>query len=89
VRLDSTLALVDWGNWAVTADGVVLLERRDGETRLVRLDPATGTRTPLTEALGAVPEREPALAVARDERRIVLARTDRIESTLVLVEPFE
>ncbi len=87
VQIDSTLDKRDWGNWVVTTDGVLFVERSHGEARLVRLDPATGRRSIVRDDLGAVPSRVQALAVTPDGRRVVVARIDRIESAIVLAEP--
>ncbi|MDX1419079.1 MAG: winged helix-turn-helix domain-containing protein [Rubricoccaceae bacterium] len=88
-RLDTTLALSDWGSWAVTDTGVFLVGRGADGTHLVRLDPTTGARETVRRDLGPLPSREPALVVSRDGRVVVLARATRVESALVLVEPFE
>jgi Tol biopolymer transport system component len=85
-RIDSTLATTDWGSWAVTTRGVLLLERTAAGARVVRLDPATGRREVVLDVAGGVPSGEPALAVTPDGRRLVVARADRVESALMLVE---
>ena len=88
VRIDSTLDLRDWGNWVVTDRGILLIDRTGGGARLVRVDPATGARAVVREDLRFVPSRAPALAATPDARRVVLARIDRIESAIVLSEPY-
>ena len=86
VQIDSTLDKRDWGNWTVTTEGILLVERTDDRTRLIRLDPETGARTLVSDDLGVVPSRAPALSATPDGRRVVLARIDRIESALVVTE---
>ncbi|NNF57714.1 MAG: hypothetical protein HKN04_05680 [Rhodothermaceae bacterium] len=88
-RIDSLLAYTDWGSWRPTTQGILLLERTEGEARLVRFDSETGTRTVLRDGLVGIPTREPAFDATPDGRRYVLAREDRVESHLVLITPID
>lgn len=79
--LDQPAAL-DWGNWAITKSGIVLLERNPAENHLVFYDLTSNTRTPIAEVIN-VPTREPALSVTPDGRFVVYAQQERVESDLV------
>lgn len=87
--VDSLLMKVDWGSWVVTDEGVLFLERTGEMVRVVRLDLASGARTVVLDSLTRIQARYPALDVTRDGRTLVLARANRVESALVLMEPVE
>ncbi len=76
-------------SWAVTAAGVLFPHRIDGALRVVRVDPATGATDTLPLTLGQFMPAEPGLTASADGRRVVFAQVDRVESDLMLVEPFE
>ncbi len=79
----------DWGNWAVTARGVIVLERDGNEMRLVALSLATWQPTPLPFVVRDVAPGEPGLTLPPDGDAVFVAQIDRIEADLLLVEPFE
>lgn len=75
-------AALDWGNWAVDANGIVFLERHPEANRLMQYTLATRTFTELMR-VGLLPSREPALSVTFDGRWVAYAQHERIESDLV------
>jgi len=75
-------------SWTVTEAGPIILQRSDGGVRIARLD-EDGTATPLPLNLGRIMPGEPGLTATADGRRLVVAQVDRVESDLMLVEPFE
>ena len=84
-RADPDLAT----SWAVTDAGVLFPHRTAGALRVLRVDPATGATDTLRLALGQFMPAEPGLTASADGRRVVFAQVDRVESDLMLVEPFE
>jgi hypothetical protein len=76
-------------SWAVTDAGVLFPQRAEGTARIARLDPATGATEPLPVERGNLMPHEPGLTATTDGRHIVFAQVDRVESDLMLVEPFE
>ena len=76
-------------SWAVTETGVLFPQRIDGAARVLRLDPTTGATDTLALALGQLMAGEPGLTASADGRRVVFAQVDRVESDLMLAEPFE
>jgi Tol biopolymer transport system component/DNA-binding winged helix-turn-helix (wHTH) protein len=83
------LAPISGTSWAVTEAGVLFPQRIDGVLHTVRLDPATGATDTIAFALGQLMAGEPGLTASTDGRRVVFAQVDRVESDLMLVEPFE
>ncbi|MEZ4698169.1 MAG: winged helix-turn-helix domain-containing protein [Rhodothermales bacterium] len=80
------LARTDWGNWTTTRDGLIVTERRGSEASVVLVDPSRGRRTVLLSGIDGLPERYPSVDVSPDGGVVALARTDRVESGLVLVD---
>jgi len=80
------IGALDWGNWAVTEAGLFWVDRSDDTARVVRMDLASEA---VEEAFRAdnVPVREVGLTATPDGRTLVVARTERVESDLVLVAP--
>ncbi|MEP0547149.1 MAG: winged helix-turn-helix domain-containing protein [Rhodothermales bacterium] len=76
-------------SWAVTDAGVLFPRRIDGTLRVMRLGLATGETDLLPFPLGQFMPAEPGLTATADGRRVVFAQVDRVESDLMLVEPFE
>ncbi len=79
------LSALDWGNWAATEAGLFWVDRTEAEARVLRLDPETETLSVAFDASN-VPLREVGLTATPDGRTLVVARTERIESDLVLIE---
>ena len=75
------LARVDWGNWVVTARGIVYVARSEAAPRLLLHNPLAERTTVLREAEG-VPGREAGLTASADGRLVVFARVERTESDL-------
>jgi Tol biopolymer transport system component/DNA-binding winged helix-turn-helix (wHTH) protein len=76
-------------SWAVTDAGVLFPQRVGDASHLARLDPATGTVGTWPLQRGDLMPHEPGLTATADGSRVVLAQVDRVESDLMLVEPFE
>ncbi len=77
----------DWGNWAVTNDGIYFIRRETtGPTiRFYSFD--SGWSSPIA-TLDDVPE-QPSLAVSADGRTLLYTHVDRNESDILLVEDFQ
>ena len=89
---DETLVLgalepFDWGNWAVTDDGIYFIRREATGPTIRFYSFVTGWSTPIAR-LDDVPE-HPALAVSPDGRVLLYTHIDRDESDLLLVEDFQ
>lgn len=80
------IGALDWGNWAVTDAGLFWVDRSEDTARVLRMDLEMET---VEEAFRAddVPVREVGLAATPDGRTLIVARTERVESDLVLVAP--
>jgi len=83
-RVADVPAAGDAASWAVTTAGVVVLDRP--RARLVRLDARTGAATPLAPAPGRTLTGEAALTASADGRVLVVARVERVEADLLLVD---
>ena len=88
-QLSAWPALGDWGTWAVTEHGVLVVERSDEGYQVLAIDPVTGTATLLPHVVSSLVENEPSLTATADGTAVITARIDRVESDLLLVEPFE
>jgi Tol biopolymer transport system component/DNA-binding winged helix-turn-helix (wHTH) protein len=89
---DETLVLgalepFDWGNWAVTDDGIYFIRREATGPTIRFYSFATGWSSPVAR-LDDVPERR-LLAVSPDGRVLLYTHVDRDESDLLLVEDFQ
>ncbi len=82
------LAVSDWGNWTVGEAGLYFIGRTADGPLLKVLDPATQAVEPLRLLAGPPLSHEPGLTVSPDGRWLLYARADRIESDIMLVEPF-
>jgi dipeptidyl aminopeptidase/acylaminoacyl peptidase len=80
------IGALDWGNWAVTEAGLFWVDRTGDTARVLRMNLDTEA---IEEAFRAddVPVREVGLSATLDGRTLVIARTERVESDLVLVAP--
>ncbi|WP_456428920.1 winged helix-turn-helix domain-containing protein [Rhodocaloribacter sp.] len=87
-RILDVPAVGDWGNWAVTTDGLLFVERltADHPTRIVRFDPESGARIPLLTPGRAIPRSQPALSATPDGARLLFTQLDRLEADVMLVE---
>jgi Tol biopolymer transport system component/DNA-binding winged helix-turn-helix (wHTH) protein len=89
---DETLVLgalepFDWGNWAVTGDGIYFIRREATGPTIRFYNFVTGRSSPVVR-LDDVPE-HPALTVSPDGRVLLYTHVDRDESDLLLVEDFQ
>ena len=84
----NALAAYDWGNWTVGEAGIYFVKRTRDGPRLHRFDPSTQAMTPLRLLAGPRLSHEPGLTVSPDGQWILYARSDRVESDIVLVEQF-
>lgn len=75
----------DWGNWTVTASGIVWLDRTADSPRLVLHALLDGADRELLR-LDDIPAREVGFSATPDGRVLTIARTERVESDLVLIE---
>lgn len=82
------LASADWGNWTVGEAGIYFVGRTADGPLLNLLDPSTQTVTPLRLLAGPGLSHEPGLTLSPDGHWLLYARTDRLESDIVLVEAF-
>ncbi len=86
-RMDVNLSPADWANWVVVGNAVYVLERRyDRAAKIVRFNPATGSRTTLA-AVPDVPE-DSGLGIFPGGSRVLLSRLDRADSDVVRVQDF-
>lgn len=76
----------DWGNWALTRDGIYFIRREEGGPTIRFYSFLTGRSTSLA-TLADVPE-HPSLAVSPDGRTLLYTHVDRNESDVLLVEDF-
>lgn len=88
---DETLVLgalepFDWGNWALTRDGIYFI-RREAIGPAIRFYSFLTGRSSLVALLDEVPE-QPSLAVSPDGRVLLYTHVDRNESDILLVEDF-
>ena len=88
---DETLVLgalepFDWGNWALTHDGIYFIRREAIGPAIRFYSFLTGRSTPVA-VLDEVPE-QPSLAVSPDGRVLLYTHVDRNESDILLVEGF-
>lgn len=89
---DETLVLgalepFDWGNWALTRDGIYFIRREAIGPTIRFYSFLTGRSSPVA-TLDEVPE-QPSLAVSPDGRIILYTHVDRNESDILLVEDFQ
>ena len=82
------LAVFDWGNWTVGEAGIYFIGRTADGPRLNRFEPSTQTVTLLRLLTGPRLSHEPGLSLSPDGRWLLYARSDRVESDIVLVEQF-
>ena len=86
-RVTAALEPQDWGNWAVTEQGLYFVRRDEDKAVVVVRDLRSGE-----EEIVAVVDRltqRPSLAISPDGRWMLYGRLDRDESDLLLVEDFE
>jgi Tol biopolymer transport system component/DNA-binding winged helix-turn-helix (wHTH) protein len=88
---DETLVLgalepFDWGNWALTRDGIYFIRREDVGPTIRFYSFLSGRSSPIA-TLDEVPE-QPSLAVSPDGRVLLYTHVDRNESDILLVEDF-
>ena len=76
----------DWGNWALTGDGIYFIRREEGGPTIRFYSFLTGRSSALA-TLADVPE-HPSLAVSPDGRTLLYTHVDRNESDVLLVEDF-
>ncbi len=78
----------DWGNWATTSRGLVVLDRAAAKLVLITL--GTTGESPFAYSLpvGNLMNGEPGFAVARGGDVLITAQIDRVESDLLIVESF-
>ncbi|NNF58729.1 MAG: hypothetical protein HKN04_10865, partial [Rhodothermaceae bacterium] len=88
-QLSAWPALGDWGTWAVTEQGVLIVERNEEGVQVLAIDPVAGTATPRAHAVSNLVDNEPSLTATADGAAVITARVDRVEADLLLVEPFE
>ncbi len=89
---EETLALgalepSDWGNWAVTNDGIYFIRREPAGPTIRFYSFVAGWSSPIA-TLDDVPE-QPSLAVSPDGRTLLYTHMDRNESDILLVEDFQ
>lgn len=77
----------DWGNWAVTDDGIYFIRREDAGPTIRFYSFLSGWSTAIA-TLDDVPE-QPSLAVSPDGRVLLYTHVDRNESDILLVEDFQ
>ncbi|MEM1041420.1 MAG: winged helix-turn-helix domain-containing protein [Bacteroidota bacterium] len=77
----------DWGNWAVTDDGIYFIRREDDGPTIRFYSFLSGWSTRVA-TLDDVPE-QPSLAVSPDGRVLLYTHVDRNESDILLVEDFQ
>lgn len=77
----------DWGNWAVTGDGIYYVRRAAGEPPLLVFRSFATGRTAHVASLSNLPQ-HPSLAVAPEGAWFLHAKIDRRESDILLVENF-
>lgn len=88
---DETLVLgalepFDWGNWALTRDGIYFIRREESGPTIRFYSFLTGRSSALA-TLADVPE-HPSLAVSPDGGTLLYTHVDRNESDVLLVEDF-
>ncbi len=81
------LEAFDWGNWAVTDDGIYFIRRED-EGPTIRFYSFLSGWSTRVATLDDVPE-QPSLAVSPDGRVLLYTHVDRNESDILLVEDFQ
>jgi Tol biopolymer transport system component/DNA-binding winged helix-turn-helix (wHTH) protein len=80
------LAAPDWGNWAVTAEGLYVIRRTEAEPQIV-FHPFD---TDDARVLATIPNiASPSLAVSPDGRRILYARIEGVNSDLMIAKQSE
>ncbi len=81
------LESLDWGNWAVTNDGIYFIRREATGPTIRFYSFLSGWSTPIA-SLDDVPE-EPSLAVSPDGQVLLYTHVDHNESDILLVEDFQ
>jgi Tol biopolymer transport system component len=83
--LGDELSSHEWGNWAVTPEGIWLVTWDSGSHAELALVASESGEVTRRFPLAGTPVR-PGLALAPDAESVVLAEVDRIESDIVLIE---
>ena len=79
-RVLDDLALPDWGNWAVTGDGLYFVRRGGDGTTVAFHDFATGTN----QTVASIPTiASPSLEVSPDGQQLLYARIEQSNSDLI------
>jgi Tol biopolymer transport system component len=79
-RVLDDLALPDWGNWAVTGDGLYFVRRGEGGTTIAFHDFATRA----SRTVASIPNiASPSLEVSPDGQRLLYARIEQSNSDLI------
>ena len=79
-RVIDDLALPDWGNWAVTGDGLYFVRRGGDGTTVAFHDFATGTN----QTVASIPTiASPSLEVSPDGQQLLYARIEQSNSDLI------
>jgi hypothetical protein len=85
-RIVDDLASYDWGNWAVTAEGLYFIRRTDNGPRILFRDLGSGE----TRVVASIPNiASPSLEVSPDGQRILYARIEGVNSDLMIAKQSE
>jgi Tol biopolymer transport system component len=85
-RLVDDLASYDWGNWAVTAEGLYFIRRTDDGPHILFRDLGSGE----TRVVASIPNiASPSLEVSPDGQRILYARIEGVNSDLMIAKQSE
>jgi hypothetical protein len=79
-RVLDDLALPDWGNWAVTGEGLYFVRRGGDGTTIAFHDFETGSNRTVASILNIA---SPSLDVSPDGQRLLYARIEQSNSDLI------
>lgn len=89
-QIVSSLRLYDWGNWAVTAQGIYFIDRSSSDgPHLMFYHFEQATETKITPLPSTIPMGSAAMSFSADGTTILYTQNDRQESDIMYVDAFQ